>query len=459
MGAANSLNITQSGLQSFDSSNGVFAGRTITGGTGITVTNGNGVSGNPTISLTGGGVALEHLTGNTGGALNPDGSNNINIVTANSTLKVAGSGSTLTMDYAADTNQNLNLGTSLPALTSGNTNTSVGITNLDALTSGLGNTSVGNGTLQKATSDTFNVAFGSGVLSNLVGSAQGRNSAFGTSTLQNVVTGGYNTALGFSAGSNYTGSESSNILIGNTGTESESNAIHIGTQGSGLGQQNTCFVAGIAGVSTSNTTIVTQNSSTNQLGAVSVLTLPNGGTNASSMSTSDGIVKYDGTSLVTSSSAKIDSSDIQTNIKQPAGMAFVTTTVNNVTGDGTPYTVIYNSVTSPGSDQTNSFDTTTGTLTIPSNGQYLLTVTTALTNFTLSGYAVTQLICSSGLTYTLDSNDYSYSTCTSSSIILNCTASQTFNVIVNAGGGSKQVDVQGLISGNPQNMFSWCKLC
>ncbi len=58
-------------------------------------------------------------------------------------------------------------------------------------------------------------------------------------------------------------------MIKNIGTTAESNTIKIGTQGSGSGQQNKCFVAGIVGVTTSNTQTVTINSSTGQLGAQS----------------------------------------------------------------------------------------------------------------------------------------------------------------------------------------------
>lgn len=96
VGIANDLNINQLGIQSFNNVNGVFTGVTITGGTGITVTNGNGQSGNPTISLAGGSPAVEHLTGNTGGLLNPDGSNNFNILGSGG-VNVSGAGSTLTI--------------------------------------------------------------------------------------------------------------------------------------------------------------------------------------------------------------------------------------------------------------------------------------------------------------------------------------------------------------------------
>lgn len=51
MGVGNSLNISQSGFVAFDGIS-VFTGRTLTAGTGISITNPNGIVGNPTISCT-----------------------------------------------------------------------------------------------------------------------------------------------------------------------------------------------------------------------------------------------------------------------------------------------------------------------------------------------------------------------------------------------------------------------
>ncbi|HXC05149.1 MAG TPA: hypothetical protein VNZ86_10390, partial [Bacteroidia bacterium] len=50
------------------------------------------------------------------------------------------------------------------------------------------------------------------------------------------------------------------------------NTIRVGTQGSGSGQQNKCFIAGIASVSVSNVNFVTINTSTGQLGSVASIT-------------------------------------------------------------------------------------------------------------------------------------------------------------------------------------------
>jgi hypothetical protein len=52
MGTANDLNISQSGIVTFDGT-ATFSGRTLQAGTGISITNGNGVSGNPIINATG----------------------------------------------------------------------------------------------------------------------------------------------------------------------------------------------------------------------------------------------------------------------------------------------------------------------------------------------------------------------------------------------------------------------
>lgn len=93
----------------------------ITAGAGITVTNGPG---SISVALTGGGIAVEHLTGNTGGALNPDGSNNFNILGTGS-ITIAGSGSTLTTQLTGLTNHAVLIGAGTATITNiGPTSTS-----------------------------------------------------------------------------------------------------------------------------------------------------------------------------------------------------------------------------------------------------------------------------------------------------------------------------------------------
>jgi len=86
---------------------------TLTAGTGVSITN---APGSITISLTGGFAAVEHLTGNTGGQLNPDGSNNFNILGTGS-ITIAGSGSTLTTQLTGLTNHSVQVGAGTATLT------------------------------------------------------------------------------------------------------------------------------------------------------------------------------------------------------------------------------------------------------------------------------------------------------------------------------------------------------
>jgi hypothetical protein len=290
---SNDLNINQAGYVTFDGT-ATFFGRTFQAGTGITLTNPDGIAGNTTITATGVGTVIE-LTGNSGTAT-PDGSGNINVVTANSTPKFVGASHTLTLDFNLT---NLALGSSMSSVTSAANNVGMGAGTLNALVSGVQNCAFGTSSLLTGTSYNYCSAFGYQALANNNGDF---NSAFGRDALFNLATGTDNTALGFFAGqgilgshntligsaalsngsgsdniaigfsasSNYTTTESSNIIIGNTGTAADANTTRIGTQGSGSGQQNKCFVAGITGVTTSNSQMVTINTSTGQLGAAAI---------------------------------------------------------------------------------------------------------------------------------------------------------------------------------------------
>lgn len=158
------------------------------------------------------------------------------------------------------------------SVSTGNNNSAFGYASLALCITGTGNSGFGFTTLVNCTGSS-NTAVGtaaggtisSGNLNTIVG-----NNAFNSGTL----TGSYNIGIGQNAGQNYTSSEASNILIGNQGTAAESNTLRIGTQGSGNGQVNRAFVAGIVGVATSNSQMVTIDSITGQLGAA---TIPSGG--------------------------------------------------------------------------------------------------------------------------------------------------------------------------------------
>lgn len=150
----------------------------------------------------------------------------------------------------------------------GSQNTALGFAAAQGTAGGTGsyNTALGWSSMQTVKNGGSNSAVGA---SSLVTMTDGNyNSALGNSSLKFITTGSYNLALGNSAGSSYTGAESSNISLMNVGTVGESNVIRIGTQGAGNGQQNACYIAGIAGVVAATNNLVTINTSTGQLGSV-----------------------------------------------------------------------------------------------------------------------------------------------------------------------------------------------
>ena len=234
------------------------------------------------------------------------------------------------MNLAESGGLNIAIGTnSLGSITSGNSNVSIGINSQPSQISGIQNVSLGRNALFAITDGDYNVSIGSDSLQDLNGSSASYNTAVGNDALDSITTGAYNSALGYDAGTSATGASSSNIYIRNAGAV-ESNTIRIGTQGTGNGQQDTTFIAGIY-----NTT-------------------PSGG--------NDGMVIID-------SAGQLGS---QVNFVMPENPAFLANTApntqNNVTGDGTAYTVIF---TDEKFDQGSDFDGTS-TFTAPVTGRYHL---------------------------------------------------------------------------------------
>lgn len=231
-----------------------------------------------------GGGALLTLAGNSGGPISGDASHNINIVTANSTPKIVGSGNTLTLDFSLSA---LALGSSMPSLTTGTKDVSLGFQAGNATTSGTGNTLIGyqaglriangsgntfigNGSGAFNVSGVSNVGVGTFTLATW-SSVLGYNTIVGDSSWGNLISGNYNCSLGSSSAANYNGAESSNILIGNNilGTTGESNKLRIGNAtGSGAGALNAAFICGIDGVGLNVAKVVTMAS--DQLGTASI---------------------------------------------------------------------------------------------------------------------------------------------------------------------------------------------
>ncbi len=236
--------------------------------------------------------------------------NNINLTTQNTTVEFVGGGNNIVQDFgltnliigtepvpSASGQSNVGLGTScLSLLFNGQRNSALGHGSMNALVNSLdctavgyqsmvnaptgnNNTAVGANSLQSVQTSN-NSALGQGCLANLVSggnccgvgtlvmannisssfnnamgytalanltSGAGRNTAIGDVAGVSLVNGEFNTLISFNAGLNYTGSESSNICISSNGVVGDNNTVRIGSQGTGAGLQNLCYIAGITG--------------------------------------------------------------------------------------------------------------------------------------------------------------------------------------------------------------------
>jgi hypothetical protein len=123
--------------------------------------------------------------------------------------------------------------------------------------------------LNSITTDSYCTAVGAFCLDNVAGSTS--NTGLGYNVGSSLTGGNYNTLLGANAGQNYSANESSNVMIGNSGTASESNVLRIGS-GTGTGNQqlSTAFISGINGNTVSSAMMVTIDSSTDQLGTATI---------------------------------------------------------------------------------------------------------------------------------------------------------------------------------------------
>lgn len=116
-----------------------------------------------------------------------------------------------------------------------------------------------------ATTASSNTGYGR---SCMVGITSGfTNLGIGNSTLVNITTGDFNCAFGTNSGGDLSSDDSSNLCIGNNGVSGDNNVLRIGRQGTGNLEQNQCYIAGIAGVSVSNTQLATIDSTTGQMGS------------------------------------------------------------------------------------------------------------------------------------------------------------------------------------------------
>jgi hypothetical protein len=145
--------------------------------------------------------------------------------------------------------------------------------------------------------------------------------------------------------------------------------------------------------------------------------------------------------------------------------AYLNATVNNVTGDNTGYTIIFNATLF---DQASNFNTGTGTFTAPVTGRYLLVATcnnTGITSAHTSGSL--QIQTNSGGVFTSYRGSLlnvgavnTGGTCqVMTSVVCDMSANDTATVIFSVGGSTKTVNAFGSAGTTASTFFCGQLLC
>lgn len=219
----------------------------------------NGVGSDPSFQTVSASGAVTTLTGNSGGAISPT-AGNINILTANSTAKFVGAGSTLTLDFSLS---NLILGNNGSTITIGAANDGFGSGVLQSITSGSSNTAMGNASLQNVTIGSQTTAYGAS--SGTAINTGGNNTLIGFQSGLLLQSGNSNVALGYQSGSAWGAAVSNNIAIGTIASVADSARIRIGQNG----VQTSTFIVGIDGVNVGSVAKVVTMAS-DQLGTATI---------------------------------------------------------------------------------------------------------------------------------------------------------------------------------------------
>lgn len=177
--------------------------------------------------------------------------------------------------------------------------------------------------------------------------------------------------------------------------------------------------------------------------SIGLATIVVGGTNATSYTQSNGVITYNGTSLVNYAGPQIDSSGRYTNTSQPSFFAYKSGNSTNVTGNGTIYTVVCgNTLFNVGS----GFNTGTGVFTAPIAGTYQLNAATCYLSITTTFTQIwTQLVCSTAGTFrgNVISNQSDANPTSTVSVIVQLAAGETVTMQTNASSGTQVVGVTG----------------
>ena len=136
-------------------------------------------------------------------------------------------------------------------------------------------------------------------------------------------------------------------------------------------------------------------------------------------------------------------SDVMTNTKQPCFSAYANANISNVTGDGTAYTVVFNTKIY---DQGTNFGTTT--FTAPVTGKYLFTTLISSTGNAAANTVATLQIVTTARTYQLEYDpaktfDANAIYGAQLNVIADMTANDTATVVLSVFNGTKIVGIYG----------------
>jgi hypothetical protein len=161
---------------------------------------------------------------------------------------------------------NCGIGTgTLVSLTSGDYNVAIGRNSGTKISSGESNICIGNSAGSEIATASDNTCIGGAAGYVSTGA---NNTCIGRSAGVALGSGSVNCMIGNSAGSSISGTGSSNICIMNVGVNGDSNKIRIGTQGTGNGQQDAAYIAGIYNTAVGATAGVVLSDSAHKLGGL-----------------------------------------------------------------------------------------------------------------------------------------------------------------------------------------------
>jgi hypothetical protein len=154
---------------------------------------------------------------------------------------------------------------------------------------------------------------------------------------------------------------------------------------------------------------------------------------------------------------RIDSNGIITTVLQPAFQARVTSTASNVTGDGTAYTVIFDTETT---DRNSDYNTGTGTFTAPATGLYELATMLRCSGVNTAHTSGTISFVTSNRTYQQNNDpgglrDASGAMSPHLNLICDMDSADTATVQLTASNDTKTMDVQGNASDGRSIFCGW----